>query len=127
MSCFPKAHIIVPMPVKKDNTRESNGRWFTSLAFALLGSGIGAGSSSYIYFSSPLAADNIQAVVRPDPFTGSQAKALTGKIDAMTRQLALLERRVDKLPPREVTEEIALLRQEISFLREDLKDHLGHQ
>ena len=113
------------MTPKNTNNRESNGR-ITSLVVAVLASIIGGSGGSYIYFSrvNPVA---VQTITRPDPFTGTQAKTLEFKIDAMTRQLAMLERRVDKLPPREVTEEIALLRQEISFLREDLKDHLGHQ
>ena len=114
------------MPVKKDNTRESNGRWIASLIVAVCGAFIGGGGGSYIYFSRT-DPGTIQQITRPDPFTGTQAKTLAFKIDAMTRQLAMLERRVDKLPPRKVTEELALLRQEITFLREDLKDHLGHQ
>lgn len=64
---------------------EKNGtRNLTYLLIAVIGGGGGGAGGTWAYFSS-LAPSQIEAMARPDPFTGIQAQGLINRIERLER------------------------------------------
>ena len=101
---------------EKNGNNLRNGKFLFTALVSIIGAVGGAGSGSYLYFSN-VAPTQLQSMVRPDPFTGSQARDLQAQISA-------LRRAIDQLPPRELTERLALLEREVQLLRETMAAHV---
>lgn len=102
------------MAVKTPNN-PINGRYLLAIVAGAIGAVGSAGGTTYVFLSG-LAPSQMETMARPDPFRGSEG-------DALKRQLNNLQRQVDQLPPRALTEEIALLRREIEFIRDEIERH----
>jgi len=99
------------MAVSNGNNHR-NGKFLLTAVVATVGAVGGASSGTYIYLNQ-MPPEVLQQVARPDPFTGTQG-------DDFQRQISKIQREVDRLPPRELTERIALLEREVELLREEI-------
>ena len=109
----------------------TNGRMALNIAIYLISGFVGGGSGVYFYFDR-VGPSQLQTIARPDPFTGSQGLDLQRRLREHEDRISILQRQVDQLPPREVTEQLALLQREVELLRKDLEAHesngsLSHQ
>jgi hypothetical protein len=104
------------MHEKPQNLR--NGNKWIPIVVAILGAAFGGGSSTWYVLSGGVGAPKLEQLARPDPFTGSEGQRLQKKLDLIMADLVRLERRVDKLPPRELELEITLLRSDLNYLKE---------
>jgi len=87
-----------------------NGRKYTPVLVAIVGAFVGSLGTVSVYLGTPVG----QEAVRPDPFTGTEARSLESRIDT-------LERRVDQLPPRELELAVELLRHDLEEYERRIK------
>lgn len=104
-----------------DEPKGPNGR-VSSLIYlliAVIGGGGGGGIGSYLWVRN-LAADELQEIARPYPFTSKQASVLEARIVALERSDRVQERAIALLPPREMVTEMVLLRRELELMRTEI-------
>ena len=104
------------MDEKSQNLR--NGNKWLPIVVAVVGAAFGGGGSTWYVLSGGVGSPSLEQLARPDPFTGSEGQRLQKKIDLIIADLVRLERRVDKLPPRELELAISLLRSDLNYLKE---------
>ena len=85
----------------------TNGRRLGVLGLSIILGTIGAGGGQFLWMTTA----DLESVARPDPFTGSDAMVLQS-------QIADLQRQIDRLPPRELTERVTILELEVKALKE---------
>ena len=90
------------MMAVKDDTGKRNGNRWNPIVVAVVSAILGSTGSIAVVFNTPFG----QAVVRPDPFTGTQAQALE-------RRLTALEYHVMNHPDVGLRADVAVLRSDI--------------
>lgn len=100
----------------KTNNNGRNGK-LIHLAIILFSSVGGAGGGTFIYLNA-VAPAQIQAVARPDPFTGTDGQAIRQQLAELRQTINNQQRQIDRLPPRDLTERIRLLEREVELLRD---------
>ena len=97
-------------------------KWLIALVVAIIGASGGAGGGTWLYLSNA-GVEQLQAITRPDPFTGAQGTEIKRELDRLTTEVGALEKRVAQLPPRELEQGIALLAREVELLRDEINRH----
>lgn len=79
------------MDNKKAQTTVQNGNKWTPVIVAVIGAFVGSLGTVTVYLGTPVG----QKIARPDPFTGSQAAALAGRVGRTESQI---EYHIDRHP-----------------------------
>ena len=91
------------------------------VVIAVLGAFGGGFGSNYLWLrANP---ESLAEMVRPDPFTGQEGRALERKLDNVASQLRELGNRVERHEPEEVVERITVLELEVRRIKEDIRAH----
>ena len=86
---------------EKEHHSKDGSRW-TPVIVAVISAALGSGSGIAVYLRTPIA----QEIARPDPFTGSQAAALSRQIDAVKADV--IDHRIHH-PDRELDSRLSVL------------------
>ena len=92
-----------------NNGKNGDGAKFSAVLVAIVGAAIGSSGTVAVYLGTPFG----EQATRPDPYTGTQGAAIEQRVYD-------LERRVDKLPPRELEFAVRQLRVDVDNIQERL-------
>ena len=109
---------------------KNGDRWFgipVAVVVAIITSALGSSGGTFLYLNRS-GAEEIRKIARPDPFTGTEGLEVKRSLDTLRASIVDLQRQVDKLPPRELTERLSVVRREVELLRADFERHeASHQ
>lgn len=103
---------------RRDDNDSRNGSSVIPIVVAVLGAFGGGLGGNYLWVRA--APDEYETISRPDPFTGTEGRELERRIDNITTLLNGIQRQVDRMPPRELTERLALVEREVLLLHGEL-------